>query len=404
MKTLYFTGFIVLFASFSNIFSDEIPKLADLTQKFNAAQENLSKGFRTQQSDLTSKMVNSWLQYEQQLKQAGASSKLEASIKLREAFLKSKEFPEVTDTEIQKLKTVYIKESARLKESESRQKADIEKKYYAALKLMADQFQRQRKMDAAAEVRSVLQSQGEITNSIGMKFRAIPITGGPTDGRRILFSIWETRNQDFGKYVKDSRINWDRGPGFPTEDGYPAAGASYKQAIAFCEWLTKKEQSAGLIRSQDLYRLPTDHEWSCAVGIGSREKFDDSLADKSSAIKVYPWGKYFPPEKEDGNYNWRPDDGFPDEAPVGSFPPNQFGLYDMGGNLMEFCIELYPDMKKPNTDFCVVRDAPYSFGNPAHLKTKKESGFLMSSHRARLEVDKVRARWNGFRIVLESGR
>jgi formylglycine-generating enzyme required for sulfatase activity len=109
-------------------------------------------------------------------------------------------------------------------------------------------------------------------------------------------------------------------------------GVSLDDARRFCAWLSKKEGRT--------YRLPTSAEWSAAVG-----------------PQKYPWGDSFPPPKGAGNYGGSEsrhvplgisvftipgyNDGYPRTSPVGSFAPNRSGLYDMGGNVAQWCDEEY---------------------------------------------------------------
>lgn len=192
-------------------------------------------------------------------------------------------------------------------------------------------------------------------NSLGMLFVPVPITGGASDGETILFSVWETRGKDYEAFIKDERDrSWTKA--FFQEDSHPAVNVSWEDAVAFCAWLTEIERKKGNISIDQHYRLPTDHEWSCAVGIGRDEDAELSPREKDQRIRdVYPWGKDWPPPRGTGNFlgeeaeksgsNRRViqgyDDGFEYTAPVGSFDPNEYGLYDLSGNAIEWCQDLY---------------------------------------------------------------
>jgi len=118
----------------------------------------------------------------------------------------------------------------------------------------------------------------------------------------------------------EDRIIYDRGK-FLARPGYedhPVTLVTWYGAMAFCGWLGG--------------RLPTEAEWEYAARAGGK------------SIR-YPWGNEGP--YHDGRYwmNYDPGqddaDGYWTTSPVGSFPPNSLGLYDMAGNVWEWCLDWY---------------------------------------------------------------
>ena len=91
----------------------------------------------------------------------------------------------------------------------------------------------------------------------------------------------------------------------------PISMVNWASAEKFCEW------SGG--------RLPTEAEWELAAHGGKND--------------VYPWGNTFDPTK--ARYAKNTDNRFPEEGPVGTFPPNGFGLYDVAGNVREWTADVY---------------------------------------------------------------
>jgi hypothetical protein len=203
-------------------------------------------------------------------------------------------------------------------------------------------------------------------NSLGMKFVPVAGTG-------VLFSVWDTRVQDFEAFVADTNYGasggmWSLGkdewkqrgatwkePGFSQGPTHPVVGVSWNDAKKFCEWLTAREQGSGMLPRGRIYRLPTDAEWSAGVGLEGEE--GNTPEEKKGKIKLYPWGKEWPPPKGAGNYAGEEskvgrepsdgaviegyNDGYPRTSPVGSFAANASGLYDMGGNVWQWCEDWY---------------------------------------------------------------
>ena len=82
-------------------------------------------------------------------------------------------------------------------------------------------------------------------NSLRMRFVPVPIVGGPTDGQRVLFSVWETRVKDYETFLKRNRdLGWEK-PNFPQKSDNPAANLIWTNAVAFGVCLPEKEQKSG---------------------------------------------------------------------------------------------------------------------------------------------------------------
>ncbi len=221
------------------------------------------------------------------------------------------------------------------------------------------------------------------TNTLGMKFV-------PVKGTKVQFCIWETRVKDYAVYAAANAgvdANW-KSPEFTQADTHPVVRVNWNDANAFCAWLTKKELAEGKIKAGQKYRLPTDAEWSVAVGLG-KEK-GNTPEEKQSGIKgVYPWGKGYPPPKGAGNYfKSLKVDKFEYTAPVGSFAANKLGLHDMGGNVWEWCEDKY----RPTSALRVLRGASWIFVNPVFLLSSSRH-FGTPDDRAPFDL--------GFRCVLE---
>jgi len=194
-------------------------------------------------------------------------------------------------------------------------------------------------------------------NSLGMRF--VPVLG--TDA---LFSIWLTRVQDYKVFVNSTNRTWEL-PGFPQDPTHPAVRIDWFEASSFCDWLTQQERCAGRLPDGARYRLPSDREWSDAVGLD--EPIEGTpKAKKRKAAGRYPWGRNFPPPQGAGNYHPnRKVDDFEHTSPVGSFAANQFGIFDLGGNVWEWCEDCFDEDKF--RCFKVLRGASYADYEPDRM-------------------------------------
>lgn len=259
--------------------------------------------------------------------------------------------------------------------------------------------------DLRAGTTNVAPAAGRWTNGLGMVFVPVP-------GAKVSFSIWETRVKDFAAFAQTGSqldgTNWNHAlyhgitPVTPGPD-YPVVNVSWNDATAFCAWLTETERKAGKIPAGATYRLPTDAEWSRAAGIGDRET-NGTPKGKSGKIEgVFPWGTQYPPPAGAGNFadltarefftNWPCiagyRDGFVTAAPVGSFKPNRFGIYDLSGNAAEWVEDSYDGVSRRR-----------ELRGGAWVNTGPKS--LWSSERMAVEPERFSV-ITGFRCVLVPG-
>jgi formylglycine-generating enzyme len=130
----------------------------------------------------------------------------------------------------------------------------------------------------------------------------------------------------------NENCSW-RNPGFWQTDRQPVVDVGWKDAVAFCEWLSRKEGKQ--------YRLPTEAEWEYACRAGTTTRYysgDDpealvtvgNVPDATLRAVLPEW-----------KWTIKANDGYAFTSPVGSFRPNAFGLYDMHGNAWQWCQDWY---------------------------------------------------------------
>ena len=181
--------------------------------------------------------------------------------------------------------------------------------------------------------------------------------------------------EQYDRYCQAARVSCPDDSGFGRGDR-PVINVTWDEAQAFVRWLNEHGGNG--------FRLPTEAEWEYAARAGTTTE--------------YPWGDRMEPRRA----NCRESDcqdGFPNTSPVGSFPANAFGLYDMHGNVWEWVQDCW------NSNY---RGAPTDgsawLSGSCGSRVRRggswyyEAGWLRSSSRSRTNAG-TRRNNNGFRLA-----
>jgi formylglycine-generating enzyme required for sulfatase activity len=151
---------------------------------------------------------------------------------------------------------------------------------------------------------------------------------GPLTQVTLTKGFWISKHEvTQGEYLRVMGVN----PSFYANNtNRPVEYVTWFDATNYCAKLTQAERSAGRLPANLAYRLPTEAEWECAARAGSQTRF--CYGDDLTYTNL-------------GQYAWLPwvDAGADIDGPVATKQPNAWGLYDMHGNVWEWCQDYYSD-------------------------------------------------------------
>jgi formylglycine-generating enzyme required for sulfatase activity len=203
-------------------------------------------------------------------------------------------------------------------------------------------------------------------------------------------------NEEKNTDEKNLRYTWQN-PGFEQTDEHPVVNVSWNDAAAFAAWLSRKEGQT--------YRLPTEAEWEYACRAGTTTRYS-SGDDPEGLAAVGNVGDGTAKARYPHWTTIAAQDGFIYTAPVGRYKPNAWGLFDMHGNVFEWCSDGYAaDYYKGSP----VDDPPGP--DPASLRVYRGGGWRFeprdarSASRYRGNAPVARHFSLGFRLArVQSGR
>lgn len=145
-------------------------------------------------------------------------------------------------------------------------------------------------------------------------------------------------NQQRGPAGRGAKLNSKASAEGPKQ---PMCFVNWHDAIAFCEKLTTAEQKSGNLSTNQHYTLPTEAQWEFACRAGTTTAFSVGnifTSDNANFYGKLPYGT-----QEQGVFLEK-------TTPVSSFKSNPWGLYDMHGNVYEWCFDWYSETPKDQVD------------------------------------------------------
>ena len=196
-----------------------------------------------------------------------------------------------------------------------------------------------------------------------------------------------------GAVKKDPQWIWSS-PGFEQTDNHPVVCVSWNDANAYCKWLSEENQRT--------FRLPTEAEWEYVCRAGRADLFCSGSTSEDLAVVANAADQslqnIFPLAQGCGIH----EDGFPFTAPVGSFSPNAWGVFDMHGNVGEWCQDWFSETAYARHS----EQDPTGPSAPTLWRVVRGGSWYNSAASCRCAcrhdgIETMRSTTNGFRVVCE---
>ncbi len=187
---------------------------------------------------------------------------------------------------------------------------------------------------------------------------------------RLMSGVWQDKPE----------MSW-KNPSFKQDDNHPVVQVTINDANRFCQWLSQKEGEP------KRYSLPTEAQWEYACRAGTTTAWysgeDPSALQHVANLADAAFKREFAATQR-RTLAW--DDGYEFTAPVGKFRPNAFGLYDMHGNVGEYCRDrsnpTFYDKSPlvnpvgPTAGPVIIRGGQWMLGDPDYSRSALRPDFL----------------------------
>jgi formylglycine-generating enzyme required for sulfatase activity len=196
-------------------------------------------------------------------------------------------------------------------------------------------------------------------------------------------AIYPVTQADYLGLISTNPSWFSTNSGFSQDLTRPVEQVSWFDATNYCGMLTRQDQSTGRIPMNSAYRLPTEAEWEYACRAGTSTRF--SYGDDPGYLSLT-------------NYAWYSDNSGGMTHPVGQKLPNPWGLYDMAGNVLQWCQDWYA----PYQGGTALDPQGPGSGSMRVLRNSHWSNFpdrCRSAHRSSNFPDQASS-YGGLRVVL----